>query len=85
VPQAQCSGRPCFGDLTFDMSGGGQTAKLAGRRPLDGGVRFRGFNKQVQHLRVRGGEVEILPASSFRQEGGLQTWCISNSPRENDT
>ena len=27
-------------DLTFDMSGGGQTAQLAGRRPLDGGVRF---------------------------------------------
>ena len=26
--------------LTFDMSGGGQTAQLAGRRPLDGGVRF---------------------------------------------
>ncbi len=24
---------------TFDMSGGGQAAKLAGRRPLDGGVR----------------------------------------------
>jgi hypothetical protein len=30
---------PC-GDLTFDMSGGGRPAKLAGRRPLDGGVRF---------------------------------------------
>jgi len=26
-------------DLTFDMSGGGQAAKLSGRRPLDGGVR----------------------------------------------
>ena len=28
-------------DLTFDVSGGGQAAKLAGRRPLDGGVRFQ--------------------------------------------
>ena len=29
--------------LTFDMSGGGQTAKLAGRRPLEGGVRRSRF------------------------------------------
>jgi len=36
--------------LTFDMSGGGQTAKLAGRRPLDGVVRFhRGTMPQMLH------------------------------------
>jgi len=41
---------PLFWGLTFDMSGGGQTAKLAGRRPLDGGVRRRSLHASYRRL-----------------------------------
>ena len=55
--------------LTFDMSGGGQTAKLAGRRPLDEAVRRSRFEDSADVTSYAPLEAEPARGQRRRQCG----------------
>jgi hypothetical protein len=57
-------------NLTFDMSGDRRQAKLAGGRPLDGGVRCLAVDGEgLGHWLIRHGARRHAPASSALTDG----------------